>query len=441
MKKRAFSALLALALLLGLIPAAHAAGGGHWADQAVDTLNGLYGVGTFAASDENLTHGQAAAILDKMGWQSDLPNSSDSLTRSQACEALVGVFHIPTNGQSAIEHLYSQNIINGAAGGSLDPDGPVSQAQFAVLAYRVLNAMGGGLGTTAEAMKPGTPEYFSWMYLAARKCTPFERNGDAYNISNDTWTAWVDRLDEVKPGTTYDSTYRYDSDTAVTELEAAVELVSRHTAATGSPYIFDDVKPGDYYYEGVMYLFDRGILQGYGNGSFGAADSASRSDLAVLLYRWSEPDTTLTGPELLQEARSFASGYYLFPEGETEAELTAWWTAPVQRQDAVYAVVQFYARYNSGTSLYYSANPTVLDRFSDIAQMDSGYWYPMAYAVSTGLVNGTSPTTLGPTGEVTRGMAAVLLYRVQLQLDSTKMKDYQENVEYVLPGSQGGSQA
>ena len=55
MKKRAFSTLLVLALLLGLLPAAYAADGGHWADQAVDTLNDLYGGGTFTASDENLT--------------------------------------------------------------------------------------------------------------------------------------------------------------------------------------------------------------------------------------------------------------------------------------------------------------------------------------------------------------------------------------------------
>ena len=50
--------------------------------------------------------------------------------------------------------------------------------------------------------------------------------------------------------------------------------------------VFTDVEDGAWYAEGVSWAADRGIVTGYGNGSFGAANSITREQLAVMLWRY-----------------------------------------------------------------------------------------------------------------------------------------------------------
>ena len=168
------------------------AAGGHWADEAVTALNNIYGSGVFQASDETMSLSDAATVLQAMGCESEkLPNpgsgDTSSFTRGTACEVLAEVFQLPLEeNQSAIEYLYKKNIINGDASGNLDADGAITKAQFAVITYRVLNSVGGGKGSSNEALKPGTKEYFAWMYLAARSCVPFNTESLNTAISSAT---------------------------------------------------------------------------------------------------------------------------------------------------------------------------------------------------------------------------------------------------------------
>lgn len=54
---------------------------------------------------------------------------------------------------------------------------------------------------------------------------------------------------------------------------------SAHSAA------FSDVDSGVYYADAVAWAFEQGIVSGYGSGVFGAEDSVTREQLAVMLYR------------------------------------------------------------------------------------------------------------------------------------------------------------
>lgn len=49
---------------------------------------------------------------------------------------------------------------------------------------------------------------------------------------------------------------------------------------------FRDVTAEDWYAEGVLWAADRGIAGGYGNGEFGAMDSITREQLAVMLWKY-----------------------------------------------------------------------------------------------------------------------------------------------------------
>lgn len=174
MKKRILSIIMTFVLLIGILPSTAFAAQNDWSNQAVTTLNQIYG-GGFSADDTIMKESDVYNILQSMGCSSDkvTNNSQINLTRSKACEVLADVFDLPLNGKTAITYLFEKNIINGKSSGDLDENGTVTNAQFAVLTYRVLNSIGGGEGSSVDALKPATDEYFAWTYLAARKCVPF----------------------------------------------------------------------------------------------------------------------------------------------------------------------------------------------------------------------------------------------------------------------------
>ena len=49
---------------------------------------------------------------------------------------------------------------------------------------------------------------------------------------------------------------------------------------------FDDVMDGAYYGDAVYWAVAKGVVQGYGDGTFGPGDAISRQDLAVMLWRY-----------------------------------------------------------------------------------------------------------------------------------------------------------
>lgn len=453
--KKLLAVLLSVLLLASLLPTGVMAAGesADWASSAVTKLNEIYGGTSFSVSTDEMTVGETENIATSAGWTTTKLTEDDStkLTRSKACEVLAEVFSLDLSGKSAIQYLYDRNIINGTdASGTLNENGPVSHAEFAVLTYRVLNAVGGGEGSNNEALKPGTKEYFAWMYLAARACVPFNstqinnkmsevsftfngnnvadtkdsESGENVKKGNNLWTQWTTKLSYTN-GTT-----NFEGDNTV--LENAVALVSDISSAT---QIFSDVKASDWYYDGVMYLFDRGIVSGNGDGTFKATDGMPRYQLAMLLARLDEQTVDIDG------AKTYATtttGYMKAPEDADGA----WWGAPGgETTDGACAtrgeaIVAFIKQSKVDVS---KVNTAILNRFTsdDFSSYSEDEKRCIAYAVSHGLVNGTSGGTLNLSSKTTRGEAGVLLYRTLIGVDQTKMEDYRDNVSYVLPTEEG----
>nr|WP_297274184.1 S-layer homology domain-containing protein [uncultured Agathobaculum sp.] len=454
MKKRVISLLMALALTVGLLPtSALAAGTTNWAQSAVDALNAIYGSSIFSADDTaEMSEKDTVDLLEKMGCTTDVVldngTSGAQLTRGKACEVLADVFDLPVDtaaNQTAIDYLYSRSIINGTVNG-LEADGAVSKAAFAALTYRVLNAVGGGMGSDTDLV-PGSDAYFAWMYLAARKCVPVDVYPNAaqtaiqdvtMNIEfqdeygdwvgeektgQDLWNAWIGKLANLH----YAGAFQADYPGGSTNLLAAVvTIVDEYIAQGGSKTIFSDVSAESSFYDGVMYLFDRGIVTGEGDGTFSAARETTRNEFAVLLYRNAgRPDAA--GNTDIEKAQAYVTapeqGYMTPVAGDD-----TWWSAAITRQEAIVAVMKACA---DDTAIA-QANTAVLERFSDADSVSQAAKPYVAYAVSIGLVSGTTDAAINPSGTVNRGTAGVLLYRTLLGVDKTKMKDYADNAAYVL---------
>ena len=480
---------MTLALAVSLLPGA-ALAAEHWAQPAVTALNDIYGDGVFSTDETAMTVDDARDVLNAMGSPTDRLDGKTEFTRILACEVLADAFALQAEGE-AIDFLYEKNIINGESAGNLNPTGSVSKAQFAVLTYRVLNYTGGGLGSTS-ALKPGTDAYFAWMYLAVRRSVPFpsKQTGTAigsvtdfttYSLTKDTeytdgarvpsvktaeksgqdiWDAWAEALSEPRIGgvegfkAQLTETYQADEpmkDAAVRMMEAYIDAYA--LAKDTTPTIFTDVTPDDWWYDGVMYSFDAGYVNGLGNGSFGPKYRLPLYELASLLYRIN-PNVSTDGIDLpflknldsttyegkimrhnenLQNAMkaAVAAGYLSWKDGNTEDFNP---TATVSRQEAIADILKACAQGKNVNLNLSSVNTAVLDRFTDVSGLSTEQEQYLAYAVSHGMVNGTSPTTLNPNDDITRAEAGVLVYRTLLGLDETKNQDYRENVQYVLGG-------
>lgn len=479
---------MTLALAVSLLPGA-ALAAEHWAQPAVTALNDIYGDGVFSTDETAMTVDDARDVLNAMGSPTDRLDGKTEFTRILACEVLADAFALQAEGE-AIDFLYEKNIINGESAGNLNPTGSVSKAQFAVLTYRVLNYTGGGLGSTS-ALKPGTDAYFAWMYLAVRRSVPFTSpqtgssigsvtDFNTYKLAEDTeytdgatvpsvttakksgqeiWDAWAEALSEPRIGGVagfkdqLTETYRADEpmkDAAVRMMEAYINVYT--LAHDTAPTIFTDVTPDDWWYDGVMYSFDAGYVNGLGNGSFGPEYRLPLYELASLLYRinpiedvegidlpfmakWDDStyESETMGKDALQKAMkaAVAAGYLSWKDGNTEDFDP---TATVSRQEAIADILKACAQGKNVNLNLSSVNTAVLDRFTDIGQLTPEQEQYLAYAVSRGMVNGTSPTTLNPNDDITRAEAGVLVYRTLLGLDETKNQDYRENVQYVLGG-------
>ena len=453
MKKRLCSVLLAIVLSVGLLPVGAQAATASWAADAVTTLNDIYGSnggGPFSADDGAMTEGDLDTLKSATGWNTTVSLGSWNLSRGKACDVLADVFDLPVpEGKTSIRYLYDQNIVT-----SNSSYETVTKAEFSVLTYRVLNAVSGGMGSSIS-LKPGTHAYFAWMYLAARGCVPFQSNqinaecrsvrlknigsnqvadapaGDTSATTwGDIWPIWIDTLKQLEDVGLGNEDLETPTDTTPL-LQAVTTIVDAYIQKGGSKTIFSDVPTDSPYYDGVMYLFDQGLVSGNGGGAFTPGRDLSRQELAVLLYRHGASNP-VSGEGALDEAKAYAQrNDYLTPPADGA---DAWWEATATREQAIVAIVKACA---DGTAVN-NANTDVLGRFSDGNTVSADAAPYIAYAVSIGILNGNQNGTLGLSTGATRGQAGVLLYRTLIGLDKSKMHDYEVTVQNAL-SAEGGN--
>lgn len=80
-------------------------------------------------------------------------------------------------------------------------------------------------------------------------------------------------------------------------------------AAAGTGVSFLDVPKGDYYADAVAWARSRDIVKGYGNGCFGPHDSLTREQMTLILYRYADYkgyDTTTGDLSAFQDAAAVA---------------------------------------------------------------------------------------------------------------------------------------
>ncbi len=175
---------------------------------------------------------------------------------------------------------------------------------------------------------------------------------------------------------------------------------------------FTDVKSGDWYYEGVEYVRQNGLMNGVSEKLFSPNEQMSRAMTATVLHRLAA-----------SPAPAAAADFSDVPEGQWYSQAIAWAAEqqivsgygdglfgvndPITRQQLA-AILHRYARQINRADLEKTADLSV---FSDRNQIGEYALEPMQWAVAAGLLTGVSPTSLEPNGLATRGQIATILAR------------------------------
>ena len=175
---------------------------------------------------------------------------------------------------------------------------------------------------------------------------------------------------------------------------------------------FDDVKQGDWFYDEVTDLADKGYINGVSDNLFAPNQNLSRGMLVTILYR-------MDGEKAVTNASAFSDVVK-----DSWYEKAVNWAAAngivygyddgrfgpndmVTRQQMA-AILWRYAQYKG---LDVAANGAVLPDFPDRNEIATWAGEAVSWAYSRGVMTGKTGGKLDPNGNATRAEAAVMLYR------------------------------
>ena len=167
---------------------------------------------------------------------------------------------------------------------------------------------------------------------------------------------------------------------------------------------FADVSTDAYYYEAVKWAAKKGITGGTGDGNFNPNGSCTRAHIVTFLWRAAgspEPKSTVSFADVP------ADSYY--------AKAVAWAVEngiTLGTGDGTFSPNATCTRAQSVTFLYRALGtaPTTVNGFTDVTA-DAFYADAVAWAVESGVTNGTSASTFSPNNGCTRAQIVTFLFR------------------------------
>ena len=183
------------------------------------------------------------------------------------------------------------------------------------------------------------------------------------------------------------------------KVTVSAEFVEEQAAS-----IFADVPADAYYAKAVEWAVKTGITNGKANGLFGSNDPCTRAQIVTFLWRAAgspEPKSTVSFADVP------ADSYY--------AKAVAWAVEngiTLGTGDGTFSPNATCTRAQSVTFLYRALGtaPTTVNGFTDVTA-DAFYADAVAWAVESGVTNGTSASTFSPNNGCTRAQIVTFLYR------------------------------
>ncbi|MDR3207362.1 MAG: S-layer homology domain-containing protein, partial [Oscillospiraceae bacterium] len=181
-------------------------------------------------------------------------------------------------------------------------------------------------------------------------------------------------------------------------------------AVPSEPY-YDDVPEGHFFYDAIQALTDLGLMVGTGDRTFSPNGQLTRGMMATILYRL-EGKPAVTGEAPFSDVVAgewYADGVLWAAQSELLLGYTdgrSGWNDPITREDLV-TILYRYAK-SKGEDVSAAVD---LSAYTDAAQVSDWALPATKWAVSIGLLQGRTGTTLVPKGTATRAEVALFYQR------------------------------
>lgn len=197
---------------------------------------------------------------------------------------------------------------------------------------------------------------------------------------------------------------------------------------------FDDVVPGKWYSKGIEFCDVNGYMAGVSDGYFDRNGTLTRAMFVTILasieaapteyYQYNPCFSDVAVGKWYSGAVAWA---YSMDLASGMGDGTFGYKNPVSREQiAVFMLA--YAEYLNG--FYGEAVDTEvradLSVYSDSGRVHSWADEAMSWAVASGLISGTSDTTLDPRGNCTRAQAAIIISTFMLEINKLCEHDWQK---------------
>ncbi len=187
---------------------------------------------------------------------------------------------------------------------------------------------------------------------------------------------------------------------------------------------FSDLQKGHWAYEPIMEMANKGILNGYPDGTFLPDKSITRAEFAKILVLALDLETNGKNIEFQDVSSNHwsykyvqAAAKYLSAYRDDRNNLMYMPDAKAVREDVAVAIVIASGHENDKYSL------KTLDKFSDKDQISSNLRKYVAIAVENGLMSGHSNGTFEPRGYLTRAQVSKLMKNIEEVKDKVAIKD------------------
>ena len=188
----------------------------------------------------------------------------------------------------------------------------------------------------------------------------------------------------------------------------AVSLLSTVAFAANST-TFTDVSSTAWYYDGVNYVYSKGLMVGTNDNRFLPSKTTTRAMIVTILYSMEgKPMTTGEGYSDVSD-----SEYYVLPvKWANEHGIVAGYedgtfrpSLDITRQQMI-SILYKYAAYKG-----FDTTTQDLVGYTDVSSISNYAVAPMGWAVKNGLISGVGDGLIGPQRSSTRAQVAVILQR------------------------------
>lgn len=193
------------------------------------------------------------------------------------------------------------------------------------------------------------------------------------------------------------------------ETNETEETDKTEETTTSETVTFSDVKESDWFYKGVSYVVENGMMNGVGENQFAPNAPLTREMLAVVLYNMEkQPESTGVNPFADVKADMWYTDAIVWANANgivAGYDDSTFGLGDSITREQLAAILYRYAQMKG----YDVTEKADLTGYADSAAISGYAVEAMQWANANGIVNGMTATTLAPQGTATRAQVATML--------------------------------